>query len=369
MLLLRSNLRLLLAQLDGLAETPYFSSELDAYIRELRDALAKLLSKVEESPPTINLDVAQFISNEVWRLTQFLTGSTAKQIPYEVVFAIKRAAQEWGTDDLLITTAIVQEANFYFHGSSRDFFDLVERELGVKINARPVQIALPYVYRHKPLFCVPLFHEFGHFVDADNEIVTTSLLNSPAHVGPDLPDVKPSAEIGGLSGEERKFWESVVRNHRMEYFADLVSVAYVGKAAQGFLQEFIPNNRAEPSHPSSASRFQLMTDFINGKSNPILDLFQDALVCRGLPRLTHRFSNLDVEETFGNVRPCQLASDQEVFGIFDAGWSFLQQMATKPSGAWSALSEAEIERIANDLTEKSIRNMMIREGWNAALNP
>jgi hypothetical protein len=246
---------------------------------------------------------------------------------------------------------------------------LVESELGIKINARPVQIALPYVYRHKPLFCVPLFHEFGHFVDADNEIVTTSLLNSPEGVGPDLPDLKPSAEIGSLSGEERKFWESVVRQHRMEYFADLVSVAYVGKAALGFLQEFIPNSPASESHPSSLSRFQLMTDFMNGTPNPILELFQDALVCRGLPKLTQRFCNLDVNETFGNVRPCQIASDQEVFGVFDAGWSFLQQMATKPSGAWSELSEAETERITNDLTEKSIRNMMIKEGWNAALNP
>jgi len=368
-MLLRSNLRLLLAQLDGLAETPYFSSELDQYIRELQAVLERLLSKVEPTPPTINNDLARFIAQNVWRLTQFLSGSTAKQIPYEVVFALERAVKEWGGSDLLITTAIVQEANFYFHGSSREFFDQVESELGIKITARPVQIALPYIYRHKPLFCVPLFHEFGHFVDADNEIVTTSLLLSPEGVGPDLPDCLPSAEIAKLSGPERQFHADVVRRHRMEYFADLVSVAYAGKAALGFLQEFIPRNPVMPTHPSSVARFGLMEDFLNGTPNPILELFQKTLNCRGLAPLTPRFVNISVDDSFGNVRPCPLITDQEVFGVFEAGWDFLQRMVMSPSGMWANVSDAETERITNDLVEKSIRNKMILEGWNAALNP
>lgn len=148
------------------------------------------------------------------------------QIPYEVVYAIEKAAKDWGTSNILITTAIIQEANFYFHSSNRDFFDSIEIELGIKINYQPVQIALPYIYRHKPLFCVPLFHEFGHFVDTDNGIVTISLLNSSEDVGPDLPDVKASSEIAKLSGREREYWKSVVMMHRKEYFADLVGVAY-----------------------------------------------------------------------------------------------------------------------------------------------
>jgi len=203
--------------------------------------------------------VARFIAAEVWRLTQFLTGSTAKQIPYEVVYAIQEAVREWGTTNLLVTTAIVQDANFYFHSSPSDFFNLVESELGVTIRSRPLQIALPYVYRHKPLFCVPLFHELGHFVDACNDIVTTSLLSSPGGVGPDLPDLKPSSEIAKLSGMEKQWWEDIVRRHRMEYFADLVSVAYVGRAALGFLQEFIPSLspriHSKCAHAAFASEF------------------------------------------------------------------------------------------------------------------
>ena len=367
-MLLKSNLRLLLAQLDGLAETPYFSSDLDQYINELRAVLAKLLSRLEARPPMVDQNVAQSIAREVWRLTQFLTGSTAKQIPYEVVYAIERAAKDWGTSNILITTAIIQEANFYFHSSNRDFFDSIEIELGIKINYQPVQIALPYIYRHKPLFCVPLFHEFGHFVDTDNGIVTISLLNSSEDVGPDLPDVKASSEIAKLSGREREYWKSVVMMHRKEYFADLVGVAYVGEAMLGFLKEFIPNDKASTSHPSSVARFKLMEDFINGINNPIIDLFNKALSCRGFQPITKRFNSVAIDDTFSNVRPCQLNSDQDVFGVFESGWKFLQRTIDSRIGLWSTLSEAEIERIANDLTEKSIRNRMIVEGWNAVVN-
>ncbi len=133
-MLLKSNLRLLLAQLDGLAETPYFSSELDNYIKKIREVLNELLSRLEDRPLKVDLNIARSITNQLWRLTQFLTGSTAKKIPYEVVFAIEKAAKDWKIDNLLITTAIIQEANFYFHSSNREFFRSIEKELGPVIN-------------------------------------------------------------------------------------------------------------------------------------------------------------------------------------------------------------------------------------------
>lgn len=363
-MLLRSNLRLLLAQLDGLTDAPYFSSELDKYIHELREVLACLLERLEAAD--INKEIARHIAHEVWRLIQFLTGSTTKQIPYEVVYAIDKAAKDWGKKDLLITTAIVQEANFYFHASSREFFQIVKSELGVTISFQPVQVALPYIYRHKPLFCVPLFHELGHFFDADNEIITTSMLSSPENLGPDLPDLPTSAEIATYTGPLRENLKNIVLSHRMEYFADIISVAYSGQASLGFLKEFIPNSNCSPSHPSSTARFKLMSDFLNEKPNPIIDLFQNALDRRGLSPLVKRFKSISIDDAFGNVRPYGLSSDQEVFGLFDAGWKFWQNMTLNPNGFWNNLPEENIERITNDLIEKSLRNKMIVDGWNAA---
>lgn len=367
-MLLKSNLRLLHSQLDGLAETPYFSSGLDEYLEQLRSVLHALLSRLSANPPTINNDVALFIGNHVWELTQFLTGSTTKQIPYEVVYAIERAAGEWTTKKLLITTAIVQEANFYFHGGRQDFFKSVETELGISIASQPIQIALPYIYRHKPLFCIPLFHELGHFVDAANEVVKTSMLMSPEDIGPDLPDLPISADIAKMSNQERANFRRIVHLHRAEYFADLFSAAYAGEAAKGFLQEFIPDKGVSQSHPSSAARYRLMDDFLLGNTNPILSLLQNAMTARGLKQLSIRFAQIRIEDALDNVRPYHLGSDEEVYGLFNAGWRYLMNAWGSPSGLWVNVPEDDIERVANDLVEKSIRNRMIEEGWNASAN-
>lgn len=367
-MLLRSNLRLLHAQLSELAETPYFSTELDKFTKSLLEVVVKLLAKLETSPPTINIDIAKFLAHHVWELTQFLTGSTTKQIPYEVVYGIERAAAQWTSKKLLITTAIVQEDNFFFKGGSQDFFTQVKSELGVEIDAQPVQIALPYIYRHKPLFCLPLFHELGHYVDAANDIVKTSLLMSPEDVGPDLPDLPTSAEIAKHSGNERMLLAKVIEVHRKEYFADLFSAAYVGEAAKGFLQEFCGGEPWSPSHPSTSARIQVMDDFLNGRSNPIVNLLQGALKARGQKHLSKRYSTTQLDIAFAAVRPCTPESDQEVFGLFQDGWRFLSNVWNSPTGSYSLLSEAERERVVNDLAEKSIRNRMIFEGWYAAIN-
>lgn len=365
-MLLKSNLRLLLAQLDGLSETPYFSAELDEYLDQLRSVLKALLAKLDEKPITIDFGLATFVGNHVWQLTQFLTGSTTKQIPYEVVYAIERAASEWTNKKLLITTAIIQEANFYFHGANRDFFKSVETELGVSLSSRPVQIALPYIYRHKPLFCIPLYHELGHFVDAANEVIATSMLISPEDAGPDLRDLPTANEMSKLEEAKRQFFKQVTHSHRQEYFADLFCAAYVGQAARGFLEAFCPRQNVSESHPSSEARYGVIEDFLNDRTNPVIELFQSCLEQRGLPRLVKRFSSINIDDAFGNVHPYDLHSDEDVYGLFHAGWQYLQRAWAHPIGNWAYLNEEEIERVSNDLTEKSIRNRMIVESWNAS---
>lgn len=90
LLLLKSDLRLLLAQIDGLAETPYFSSELDNYIKKIREVLNELLSRLEDRPLKVDLNIARSITNQLWRLTQFLTGSTAKKFLMRLYSQLKK---------------------------------------------------------------------------------------------------------------------------------------------------------------------------------------------------------------------------------------------------------------------------------------
>lgn len=368
-MLLKSNLRLLLSQLERLAETSYFSARLEDYIGELRRVAEVLISRLDAQPPGINEVIGRFLADEIWNLTQFLAGSTTKQIPYEVVYAVERAASTWTNKELLITTAIVQESNFFFQGGNEDFFAAVKNELGIELKARPVQIALPYIYRHKPLFCTPLFHELGHFVDMQNEVVATSMLLSPQTVGPDLPDFPTAEDMKDASQEQLKELRGLTIAHRREYFADLFSVAYTGRAARGFLEEFCPGIASTDTHPSAEARLALMDDFLAGRPNPIIDVFQSALAARGLPSLKLSFGEVALEDTFGDVRPFMPTCDAEVFGLFDAGWMFLTKQWTSPSGSWSKLGEDDRVRAVNDLTEKSIRNRMVQEAWGEATDP
>lgn len=364
-MLLKSNLRLLLGQLDRLAETPYFAPALDHYIDELRAIPRELLGRLDRGA-AVNGDVAHFIEVNLWSLTQFLTGSTTKQIPYEVVFSVTEAAKEWTKGDLLVTTAIIQERSFYFKSVPHDFFDAVRSEFGLAINAQPVQIALPYLYRHKPLYCVPLFHELGHFVDISNEVVNTSMLTNPPERGPNLPDLPTEAEVAALGQGARETFHQIVRNHRREYFADLFAAMYVGTASDDFLQEFAPNQPASATHPSGQARRNVVADFLEGRVNPIIEMFQATLNLRALPALRTRFADVDVVAAFSAVRPVTPLTVEQVYGLFPASWKFAKTAISSQDLPWHALAEPERERVINDLVEKSIRNHMVVEAWRAS---
>lgn len=353
-------------QLDRLAETPYFSQSLDTYIGDLRKVTREVILRLNATPPTLNEEVARLALENIWELTQFLTGSTTKQVPYEVVYAIERASAIWTSSRLLVTTAIVQDSGFFFQGGHESFFKVIETELEISIKSRPVQIALPYIYRHKPLFCVPLFHELGHYVDSANDIVGTTLLQSPAETGPELPGLPCAEKRAAMGSEEQKMWAKVAKRHRQEYFADLFSAAYVGQAAKGFLEQFCPDNEVSFTHPSSADRFAMLDDFHHGRTNPIIEMFQNALATRKLPKLERMFDAVDLTSSMGHVRPYQVESDRQLFGLFESGWQFLMTQWTSGYGHWQHIGMDERVDVANDLIEKAIRNRMIREAWNAA---
>lgn len=328
----------------------------------------ELIERIGASPPILNEVMARLALENIWQLTQFLTGSTTKQIPYEVVHAIERAAEEWTSNKLLVTTAIVQESSFFFQGGQESFFKMIEAELGITIRARPVQIALPYIYRHKPLFCVPLFHELGHYVDTGRDIVGTTLLQYPAESGPALPGMQLPDETASMSDRERQIWNHRVKRHRQEYFADLFSASYVGAAAKGFLQQFCPDNEASITHPASVDRFTLLDDFYNARPNPIIEMFQATLASRGLPCLQKKFDAVDLTASMGDVRPFQVESDRTLFGLFESGWHFLMDQWNSASGDWAHLTPDDRVDVVNDLIEKSIRNRMVREAWDAAVD-
>lgn len=352
----KTNLHLLGGQLDEIAETPYFSAHLNEYLNQLRKVVHCTLEQYSSLPT----DVLSTLTNEIGSITKFLAGSTSKRIPYEIVYSLRLGLNNWINKDAIITTAISPDfrSGFYFQGVNQQFNILAKSYLNIDFNNELVQISLPQLYRHRPLYNIPLFHELGHFLDIHHQITSfTLMLDQNAS----LPNVDP-----------KQFNPAILRviqtNYRMEYFADIYAASYIGKAYHHFLESFAPNHPACMTHPATTDRLALINKFLNKETDALIDLFNKAIKGLNLPELKINFVEPNLADCFNNFRPYPLVSDAEVHGIFSAAWMYLEKILAKPEGAWELLSEDKIEKIINNLVEKSIRNRMVVERWNNGSN-
>jgi hypothetical protein len=64
--------------------------------------------------------------------------------------------------------------------------------------------------------------------------------------------------------------------------------------------------------------------------------------------------------------PCALCGAAEIHGVFEAGLQFLLDRLAQREGPREPMSDEDVVRIVNDLTEKSIRNFSIIQDWSNA---
>ncbi|MBY0270336.1 MAG: hypothetical protein K2X06_10730 [Burkholderiales bacterium] len=320
----------------------------------MREVAGNLLRNLASIPP----NVSEIITNEIWSATQYLAGSTTKRIPYEVVYGLQLALEKYKKNPVTITTAIIQERQFRFRGVRANFYIYCEYLLNVKFESELIQIALPEIYRHRPLYNVALYHELGHFIDRHQNLTEYTLLLAPASSNHLLPGV--SAKPADMSDDQ---YEQYQCNHRMEFFADLFAAAYTGRAIKTFLEQFAPNRSASDSHPATGVRLQQIEALLAGNTTTIIEVFQKALTSLRLPELAVRYKRPNVNAAFNNVRPYAIANDAEVHGILEAGTEYLQVAETRRSDPWKNCKDEDVEKVINDLIEKSIRNRMVAVRW------
>lgn len=274
---------------------------------------------------------------------KYLIGSTTKTIPYELVYTLTTALEDWSNSKNLVTTALTDDLNFYLQGIDPDFRQLVKGYLGLDVSHDLIQIALPKLYIHKPLYAIPLYHELGHFIDNEKRINNASLLLYKIPVS-----ANPYIEIA----------------HRKEFFADLFAVSYTGESQIIFLNEFASGAQDSATHPSTAKRIDVMQSFLDGRNHFIIDIFNTTIGHLGLPAIQKRFKIPNLDNCFNNIRPYPIADNEELHGMLTASWHHLQNLPSNPESNLRDISnEFEPARIINDLTEKSIRNMILKEKW------
>jgi hypothetical protein len=331
------DLSLLRDNLVELNETSYFSSRLNEFNAKLVEAIDHVLSNAA----TYGARTVYAFAVHVHHAERYLAGSTIKDAPYELEYCLKTALPRWVTRESLITTALTYAQDFHFKPADPwAFIKTAISGFDTKgFDPLLVLVGLPRLYIHKPLYCIPLYHELGHFVDLTLGVTQLSLLIDP-----------PASDI--------------VRRHRQEHFADLFLSSYVGRTGMAVLEIIAPNAAASPTHPATQDRIAVVDRFLGQQHDPLVQLFQACLRQLGAPSLTTVSRSPDVREAFDDIRPCDLTGEQELHGLLGSAWSYLMDALDNETPPWSkGMQTADIERIVNDLTEKSIRNHSIRERW------
>jgi hypothetical protein len=354
-----TQLYLLKNKLGEVLESPYFSKSLILYLEKLKIIVDKIINADHIDLPE---NIIDYCIQSIFTATRFFTGSTTKKVPYEIVYCLEQACLDWTKNKSIITTELSQNIlSFYFIGVHQNFYILANSIFGVDFDSELVQICLPDLYRRRPLYATPLYHELGHFVDVNQAIVEQTFLKKDIHFN--LPNLHLVPELSGSSKDHNLLFQ-IQKSHRMEYFADLFSAKYIGRSGVEFLNEIAGEDPPSKTHPSTQDRIKVVDDFLNGIQNDIIDMFNTVLKSNNLPLLQYTTTNMDISRSFNNIRPYEIKNKDELHAFIGESWIFLREMFHEPKDKWAYIPKVQIEKSVNDLVEKSLRNYMIIKKWD-----
>jgi hypothetical protein len=334
-------IHLIKSQLQRLIQYPYFKKEVKVHLEKLTGLCDDLLKSYPKFPSPVYL----FIATRLWESIKFLSGSTINETPYEIVACLDKALADWYSQQNSITTALLSEKNYYFYSS--DPQNDLKNICGVDLNLEIIQIALPKSYKHYPLYNVALYHELGHFIDRKFSISDYLLLTYEKALGVTKENIV------------------VLGNHAKEFFADLFAASYTGNSVSVFLEKVFGMQEASFTHPDSNYRIKLVQNFIDGVSDPWMDMFQDACKKTAGNTLEIRYTLPNINHCLNDFRPAKIETDAEMHGLFAAGWNFVLDSSVRDTDTWSKIEEFDAFSRVNDLITKTIRNYVIVDKWNS----
>jgi hypothetical protein len=340
------DLALLRASFAQLAQTPYFRPILS----DVAGYFVKVIDTVRDKD--YSEKTLREFAHRLWITNKYLSGSAAGELPYEIEYCLSRALKDWLTEAIIITSL---NPDPEFHFFRIDMVDYTEKTIRPSLkrptSARLAPMSVPRMYRNHPLYCAPLYHELGHFLDSVYSI----------------------ADLSFQKDKSRKLstFDVALRDlsHRTEHFCDLFAAQYIGQVSSQVLSELAPQQGASDSHPATQDRIDLIQTFLDGRKDRRIDHLNSALRNLGLPELAVRYKlHLPVAEAFDDIRPVQVKTEQELHGLFPAAWAYLEEVRSGENAAWNArgnMSYPEQNSVINGLVEKSIRNFAITEAWGA----
>ncbi len=341
--LLELNLCKVHNQLQTLVGNEYSNLSLDHYQHNLfqlfhhtEQSIRALATGQRREDADLLADTLSFISLSI----QFLEDSTLNQIPFETLFCLEKALKDWVEGEYTFVTSLNKE-EYYFDPSlslEDSLFELIERHFAIHFTNRLIQISVPRHEVNDYFFNVVLYHELGHFIDLKHSI-------SESFIYQEYPNLTIEESIKKS-------------NHYREYFADLFAAQYVDRNVCRSLSYEVPLDSSSDTHPSTTERLQVVDDFLNGRSNPIIDDFQQVLKKILGKQFEIRFEMPNQEDFYAYVPPI-ITSDRQLHGLFVAGWDTWFNHRER----FQESDHFKIYLYLNNLIEKSISNYMITQSW------
>ncbi len=251
------------------------------------------------------LETTKLALDIVFYSVEFLDYKNESDIPKRLIFCLNKLLDEWipgGTDDYFIVVSYNKSpSEFYVRAAEQDQLRAIKLRLKLLFNIdysqSLIQISKPRYLANNYLSSTPLYHELGHFIDKNYQIVKIL-----------------SRELGSTPRET---------NHFKEFFADLFAAQYIGRSAVAPLDE--SKTTESNTHPSNALRVEVVNTFIEGTGSPVC-----MTIINELNRITHirtgknlqiRYENLnDKENPFITLIPRAIKEPTKIHTLFNLGW-------------------------------------------------
>ncbi|MFI5219005.1 MAG: hypothetical protein ACHQNT_05900 [Bacteroidia bacterium] len=381
-------LELHLAQLNKVWEKSKYNKYSDHKKEQYHTNLGRLIGALNQERFD-TLKAAQIIEHKrvldfIFKSLEFLDKSTFNQIPFEIVYCLKSALNEWlnKTDDFIIVTSLVNGiVEFSFDPSLvvyTDYYKIINSTYNIDFTSKLIQINLPVYLARDYLANVVLYHELGHFIDIKYQIteaIYNEILANYYHKK-NLKDFEEKDLLHFfpylndpiyIDAFKKGFRLYIFKDHIAEYFCDIFASQYIEKCS-GFYLDYLTERKSDyaSTHPSTTNRNEIVDKFLNKDSSSyFLNILMDAVEKITGKRFELRFEKYKKND-LKELIPVEIDNEKQLHYLFVDGWNiWLNDWSEikKINNFQFELSQRKVYEFINNLIEKSIGNFIITKDW------
>lgn len=328
----------------------FSDSRKNQFFRDLRNVFDKIESQDYKSFDIAEQREHRDMFDYLFNALEFLDTSTLNVIPFELVSCLEKALNDWvnSTDLIIMTSLSNRKADIWFQSWDKEFIkqikNLIKGKYGLEIKHRLIRVSLPQSLSRDYLSAMVLYHELGHFVDAELNVTKKIYINK---YGAFIIDHKDKL---------------IFYNHMKEYFADLFAAQYVNNSSALYLSHLAYDAKDSNTHPATSKRNEVVNKFLKGESTDEIDLIQDALSKMGAEKLKIRHELFITEKSqMAKLLPEVFTNDRQLHGIYKLGWDVWMN---SDKNFLKEFTRRQKYHVVNNLIEKTISNFNTTQNWN-----